>query len=113
MRSPELFQVGSISFEWAKAAPTTLVALAIGVLAGYIAFNQWRVAKAKLNLDLFEKRYAIFVATWTEISQAIQTPEVRMTNPEFTNLLPKAQFLFGPEIREYMSEVSSKIGELW
>ncbi len=113
MAAPGWFQEGSISFEWAKSAPTTLVALVIGCLAGYIAYNQWRVAKAKLNLDLFERRYAVFEATWTELSQAIQAHEVRMTNPDFTNLLPKAQFLFGPEIREYMFEVSSKIGELW
>ena len=84
------FENGSISFEWAKSAPTTFAALVIGCIAGYIAFHQWRVAKAKLNLDLFEKRYVIFEATWTELSQAMQTPEVRITNPNFTNLFPKA-----------------------
>lgn len=113
MQTPGWFESGSISFEWAKSAPTTFVALVIGSIAGYIAFHQWRVAKAKLNLDLFEKRYAVFEATWTELSQAMQVQEVRITNPNFTNLFPKAQFLFGPEIRDYMLEISNKISELW
>ena len=107
------FENGSISFEWAKSAPTTFAALVIGCIAAYIAFHQWRVAKAKLNLDLFERRYAIFEATWNELSSPVWAHEVPLTNPNFTNLFPKAQFLFGPEIRDYMLEVSNKIGELW
>ena len=107
------FETGSISFEWAKAAPTIFFTVVLGVVAAYVAVHQWRVAKAKLNLDLFDRRYAIFEATWTELSQSIQTQNVRITNPAFTNLLPKAQFLFGPEIRDYMLEVSNQIGQLW
>ena len=113
MPTPGWLESGSISFEWAKSAPTIFFTFIVGIVAGYIAYHHWRVAKAKLNLDLFEKRYAIFEATWTELSKAVQQGAPHISNSAFTNLFPKAEFLFGPEIREYMSEVSNRVTELW
>jgi len=43
---------GSICFELMKGAPAAVVALLAALIAGLIAYRQYRVAKAKLNLDL-------------------------------------------------------------
>lgn len=45
---------GSIWCEVAKGLPAGGVALVVGNVGGIIAYRQYRVAKAKLNLDLFE-----------------------------------------------------------
>lgn len=113
MSSCDWFAPGSLSFEIVKGLPVAFVTLVIGGIAAYIAWHQWRVARAKLNLDLFEKRYEIFEATWSELSKALQTGPQGPSNPNFTNLFPQAQFLFGTEIREYMFEISSKMTKLW
>lgn len=115
--SPDWFTSGSLSFELMKGLPAVVVTGLITAVLGYLAIqiqkDQWRVSRAKLSLDLFDKRYKIFEATWTELSQAIQRGPVGVSNPNFTNLLPQAQFLFGLEIRNYMSEIASKTTELW
>src|SRR4051812_9007609 len=62
-----------IAVTWIKTAPaflaTLLAALVAGSIAIWIAYHQYRIAKAKLNLDLFEKRLAIFRTTWSELSR--------------------------------------------
>jgi hypothetical protein len=48
---------GSIRFEIMKGVPAAFVALVIGLVATGIAWRQFKVAQAKLKLDLFERRY--------------------------------------------------------
>lgn len=47
--------------EIVKTAPTVALATA----AVIIAWQQYRLAKAKLNLDLFDRRFAVFKAANT------------------------------------------------
>jgi hypothetical protein len=114
---PDWLTPGSVSFELIKGLPAGVITGMITSVLGYIAIQiqkeQVRVARAKLNLDLFEKRYKIFEATWSELSLAIQKGPEGPSNPNFTNLFPQAQFLFGSEIREYMLEISINITKLW
>ena len=64
-------------------------------------------------MELFERRLAIFDATWQELSNLIQGSSIQITNPIFNNLFPQAEFLFGHDIRAYMQYISKKTGELW
>ncbi|WP_152528785.1 hypothetical protein [Rhodoferax saidenbachensis] len=107
------FVNGSVSFELIKGLPAALIALGLGFVATRIQQQQAKVATAKLNLDLFERRYKLFEATWHELSQAVQREHIAISNPEFTNLFPSAQFLFGMEIRDYMDEISKNCTKLW
>lgn len=107
------FEEGSLSFELAKGLPAAFVALVIGLVAAGIAYRQWQVARAKLNLDLFERRYAIFEETWGYLSSAVTEGTKRFNDPTLSNLLPQAEFLFGPEIRAYMEQARSKMGDFW
>lgn len=110
--------------EISKLAVTAVVTLVVGVATLFIqrsqrdiAAQQARtalaaksVAQAKLNLDLFEERYALFQVVWGFLSEATQTkaPEGPGLYPEFTNLIPKVQFLFGTAIATYVREVHRK-----
>ena len=100
---------GSLCFEWLKTVPTTIVAFAVAA----IAIEQWRVAKAKLKLDLFDKRYAIFLDTWKIMSEVItkgpRSQNYGLGNP-FSNFIPQARFLFGKDIESYL-QLAVKTGQ--
>ena len=100
----------SIWMELAKGLPAAFVAFIIGCIAASIAFNQYRVARAKLNLDLFDKRHHIFQKTWEILSQA-SYPNTANKRLDFTNLIPEASFIFGKNIETYMYEINKKLIE--
>ena len=100
----------TIWLELAKGLPAAFVAFIIGCIAARIAFNQYSVARAKLNLDLFDKRHHIFQKTWELLSQ-VSRPNVAAMRLDFTNLIPEASFIFGKNIETYMYEISNKLIE--
>src|ERR1700722_13894746 len=109
---------GSNCFEWIKALSPAFVALVIGGIAAYIALRQYKVAEAKLNLDLFERRYKIFEQVWKTVSDTFSYGpkdqklfgEVglgRLGTP-FNFYSPEAGFLFGKEVQTYIHELAKK-----
>ena len=107
--------LGSICFEMAKGVPAAFVTLIIGCIAARITYNQFRVAQAKLKLDLFEKRFIIFQKVWQILSEVVSTGtkgrNYGLSTP-FNNFMPEAQFLFGPEISDYLSVATKNWIEL-
>ena len=99
---------GSICFEMMKGVPAGLVTLVIGLFAGLITWRQYEVAKAKLKLDLFEKRYAIFRKILVILTDVGTEENHERATPPFINYMPEAAFLFGKEIPEYLDELSGK-----
>jgi hypothetical protein len=101
-----------LALELAKGAPTALIA----VIAVCITYQQYRVSRAKLKLDLFEKRYAIFLETWKIFSKVVthgtRTESYGLGNP-FSNFLPQAAFLFGKDMENYLVNAIHKWTELW
>jgi len=83
--------------------PTALIAL----LVALITFNQYRVAKAKLKLDLFERRFNIFHKAWTSLSEAVidesKIQQYGFWSP-FNNDLHEASFLFGKKVTKYLDK---------
>ena len=108
IESTDWFTEGSASLEILKGLPAAVITLVIGLVAAYIAWQQWRVSRAKLNLDLFQRRLEIFEMTWGALSRA----SLHMRDPEsdlkFSNRRPEAQFLFGSEIENYIAEIVHK-----
>jgi hypothetical protein len=110
---------GSDCFEWVKTIAPVIVTVIFGAIAGAITWRQYQVAKAKLKLDLFEKRYAIFHKVWEICSQtfAYGARDVKsfgqfsMTTP-FNEFRPEAAFLFGKKIEAYIDELSKHWAQL-
>ncbi|MBL0727560.1 hypothetical protein [Piscinibacter sp. HJYY11] len=97
---------GTIGFELLKGLPAALVALVIGTIAAWVAWQQLKVGRAKLNLDLFEQRYALFELLWAYVSaRSRSADEARLAGIGLENALPKFYFLFGPQIGDYVSSV--------
>ena len=81
----------------------------IAVLATYIALEQYRINRRQYRLALFEKRMAVFNATVTMIANILQTSQV--TIPECGKFLRDTrdhEFLFGPEIGEFITEIYNR-----
>ena len=110
MSTCEWFAPGSLSFEFAKGLPAAFVALVIGVIAAWIALQQWRVARAKLNLDLFERRLHVYRATDKYLLESLSGgPQGLFDTIEG---LDDASFLFGSEVIVYLREVLDMRNEL-
>jgi hypothetical protein len=78
----------------------------IAVIAVWIAFRQWRTQHLQYRLALFDQRLEVFNRTMTFIALVMQQGTV--TPNDCTQLLVDTrehQFLFGPEIGEFIDQV--------
>ena len=111
----------AICLELAKGFPAALVTLTIGIAGALIAVRQYYTARAKLKLDLFDKRYTIFMYTWTHLSYIVERgAEIKANDSErfktfknFRNNVPQAEFLFGPKIGQYLECIHTQQMALW
>lgn len=103
------------------AGAAAYVAYAIGTAQRDIAARQAdtaaaqrKISEAKLNFDLFKERYEVFEKVWGFLSTGPNNNETVTASlrPEFTNLIPRAQFLFGSEIADFMREASKRRTDL-
>jgi len=112
---------GTLCFQVAQGIPAGLIALVVGIAGAYIALRQYKTARAKLKLDLFDRRYEIFMATWAHLSSIVQNgPEPKGGESsafeilkKFRNNIPQASFLFGNDIEIYLDEIHEKQMEAW
>ena len=88
--------------------PTVFAALltpTVAVLGIFIAYRQWRLAQNKFKLDLFDRRFAVFVAARNFISQILTTGEV--SDLELTKFLfstREAKWLLSSDLAEYLDK---------
>lgn len=60
---PAITQPHWTAYVAALAVPlTAIIALTTTIITSYIAFQQWQTARRKLKLDLFDRRYDLYVA---------------------------------------------------
>lgn len=90
---------GSVCIEVIKLTPTALIAFAVAIISA----RQYFVARDKFNLDLYQRRYPIFDATWAFLSDPIKATNSIGQASKFSNIIPEARFLFGDDIANYMS----------
>lgn len=85
----------------------------IAFSAFLVALAQWRMAREKLRLDLFEKRYKVFEATKLYLTSIFNTGRV---NPQFLHEFRSATrdsvFLFRSDLAKYLEELNEKTARL-
>ncbi|MHA6203499.1 hypothetical protein ACXU4B_03630 [Dyella soli] len=89
----------------------TSVLIALSALI--VTIVQHRATKAKLKLDLFERRYAIFEIAWQYLSKQATDSTKDPREGKFSNIIPQAEFLMGDEIAEYMRLAQKKTVDKW
>ncbi len=90
--------------EFVRAGPA-IVALLIGLAAAAIAVQQYRVAKAKLQLDLFEERYKVFEAVHAFCNAQAKGEAETSAWDSFVEARRKSYFLFGQDIPDFCNEL--------
>ena len=79
-------------------AAQLIATIAIGGIAAVIAWRQWRTAQDKVKLDLFDRRFAVFMDARRLVSEASQLG--KFTDPTLPNeVVARGRFLFGSEIQ--------------
>lgn len=82
-------------FDYASAITTPL----IGVFVAYVALQQWKVAKEKLRLDLYNKRFAALETTLHMFQETLggtdlSEVEFEELHRRFITTMIEAKFLF-------------------
>jgi len=81
----------------------------VGLSVACIAFQQWRVARNKLRMDLFDRRYKIYEATrkfLTEILRSASFDDSHLF--EFYAGSSDAEFLFRSDVVDYLSHIRKR-----
>ena len=99
----------TISSALLQGIPAGIIALIVAGVGSGIAYRQYRVARAKFNLDLFDKRMECFKVTWNVLSMGPYTVETMHELTDFYAVRAKAAFLFGSDITEYLDDIERKI----
>jgi hypothetical protein len=89
--------------EYAKALGAPIVALVAALIAGSIAYRQWRTARNKLKLDLFEKRLQVYEAAVEVIN--LMTRPYAPDREELDKQVAKfvsARWLFGKDVAAHL-----------
>lgn len=100
--------------EWlsiAEAVARIVLALmtpVLGCLAYTIARRQANIARDKLKLDLFERRYAVYLSVneWINDLQRRVVPDAEYT--AHIRKMEQAQFLFDKDVNDWLRELRKK-----
>ena len=92
--------------EWFWKVLTAVIA----AWAAWAAWQQHRIARDKLRLDLFEKRWAVFEEVKHAIVAAHDRNEVDLIR--FRQAAASSVFLFGRDVHAYLSEVQKKLTQI-
>ncbi len=95
--------------EMAQSFLTPLIA----IITTYIAWQQWKTNQRKFNLDRYDRRLKVYQETLKFIQMVCR--EAKVSIPDLFNFYAataEADFLFTPEIREYLDEIFSRANKL-
>ena len=93
-------------FEYILHLLTGLLTPVIAILAVIIAWRQYRTAKQKLTLDLFDRRLCIYEEVQNFLLLIIRDADVEFDESRrFRNSVSAAEFLFKKEIVEYIDTI--------
>ncbi len=85
---------------WGQIISTAI----IGTIVAWIAWRQWKTAHEKVKLDLFDRRFAVFMDVREIVSQGGMRD--RLSDQGLPNeVVARGRFLFGPEILKQLEEL--------
>jgi hypothetical protein len=97
--------------QYAQALGAPLLAVVIGGFGAWIAFQQMRLARIKVQHDTYERKYAVFLAVrsvLTVVSALKRAPTLEDMR-DFINEMAAAPFLFDNQLVEYLKEIETHV----
>ena len=85
----------------------------IAIVTVAILVLQYLLAKRRWRLDLYDKRYPVYLATMQYLSSIVQNADI--TNDDLIKFLRNSkdkEFLFGKDVQEYLEQLYNKGGRL-
>jgi hypothetical protein len=82
--------------------------LVIGLIASYVAYRQWSTGHHKLKLELFDRRFNIYLAVrkiTAQLASGSVADVARMK--KFHRDVQSGRFLFGPDVIKLLAEVET------
>lgn len=96
--------------EISKALLTPVIA----IIATYIAWQQWQTNRQKLNLDRYDRRLHVYEEVRKILSIIVRDAKASTEDLlKFRTSVSEADFLFGPEIPEYIDQLYKRGLKLW
>jgi hypothetical protein len=89
-----------ITLQYIQALGPTSVAIAVAMIASLIQFNQWKTAKDKLRIDLYDRRIAAFHVVDNFVLKIQRDPNDAAAISAMQKLLREARFLFYDKTHE-------------
>jgi hypothetical protein len=91
-----------------------LLTPAIAILAGVIAFFQWRTGHQKMVIDLFDRRMKIYTDCRNVLQPIVRSPSATTNENgiEFIKASADAEFLFGDKVVKQFEKVEQAIFDL-
>lgn len=80
--------------------------LVVGIAIAFFAYQQWSIARHKLRLDLFEKRYKVYEATARFLSLIMSLANFNDDDLRAFNIgTMDAVFLYPTHIKDYLHQI--------
>ena len=106
---PEVLKVADLVGKFGSA----LGAIAIGLIASYIAWRQSKTASEKLRLDLFEKRHKVADQVGQFFKEYHRTLIITdVLSAKISNAFYEGEFLFGDDFKQTMAALVKDAGSL-
>ena len=88
---------------------SALLTPVIAIVATMIAIFQYRTERQRWRLDMFDKRYPIYLATMSYIASVMQKGDmIDQDLQKFNQETRDAALLFGSEVEDYLQLLRSK-----
>ena len=86
----------------------------IAIVATYIAWQQWKTNQRKLKLEKYERRLHVYEEVKKILSIIVRDAKASTEDLlRFRTSVSEADFLFGPEIIDYIDEIYKRGLNLW
>jgi hypothetical protein len=84
---------------------SALLTPVVAVIVAFIAYRQWRLAQNKLKLDLFDKRFIVYLAA-RDLLASIMTSGQAKNDEVFKYMAAtrEAKWLLSPTVAEYLDK---------
>lgn len=93
---------------------SALLTPVIAIIATYIAWQQWRTNRQKLILDRYDRRLHVYEEVRKILSIIVRDAKANTDDLlRFRTSVSEADFLFGPEVMEYIDEIYKRGLKLW
>jgi CYTH domain-containing protein len=89
-----------------------IATFSLSVAVGIVAWQQWRVARNKLRLDLFDRRYKVYNATRAFLSLVLDNAVTEEKLAEFNLATSDAEFLFGDDVVQFLTQIRQRATNL-